>query len=368
MALAATFPNKQTFMRRGLIFLALTLLAAPLRAQTPGHTDLDELNARLGGVILDFTHNHRADRRIYSAILCGKRDMYIYLPPCFDSQKSYPLIVWLHGALGDEHAFLDVGQIEHLDQMIRCGSFPPAIVVCPDGTCRGENGIRAKHSYFINSPCCGRFEDHVMQEVVPFVATHFSVLPDKSAHALVGESAGGYGALALAIKYRNYFGSVATLAGMVNFCYDNIWHDWFADFSPETFQWRTHYDPHEVIGKYVLIRLKAGFFLTPAFGSGPDALDRIRSDNPANLLFATDLRPGELEIFLGFGGQDNFNSDAQAESFAWLAYQKGIHCTVANWPAEKHTLEFLRMCQRRAYEWLGKRLGPDTQTEPAGAP
>jgi len=41
--------------------------------------------------------------------------MYVYVPPGFDCNKRYPLIIWLHGFAQDEHSFLyDV--VPHLDR------------------------------------------------------------------------------------------------------------------------------------------------------------------------------------------------------------------------------------------------------------
>jgi len=67
-----------------------------------GTPSLERINCRLHGQIVDFTHNHGADRRIWSAALCQKRDLYVYLPPNYDPQKKYPLAVFLHGAVQDE--------------------------------------------------------------------------------------------------------------------------------------------------------------------------------------------------------------------------------------------------------------------------
>src|SRR5262249_55900445 len=68
--------------------------------------ELARVNRSIRGQVLDFTHNHHKDRRIWSAALCEKRDMYVYLPPCYDPNKKYPLAIFLHGAGQDEQIFL----------------------------------------------------------------------------------------------------------------------------------------------------------------------------------------------------------------------------------------------------------------------
>ena len=91
-------------MRR--VVAALVLLAsaaAPARAQVFDLVNLDHLNGKLRGRVIDFTQNHGADRRICSPILGRPRDLYVYLPPGYDPSVAYPLILFLHGADVDEH-------------------------------------------------------------------------------------------------------------------------------------------------------------------------------------------------------------------------------------------------------------------------
>ena len=72
--------------------------------------------------------------------MCQKRGLYVYLPPCFDPQQKYPLILWLHGFAQTEKSFLkDVA--EPLDRAISCGHLPPVIVA--DLVCGQRLGLSA---------------------------------------------------------------------------------------------------------------------------------------------------------------------------------------------------------------------------------
>ena len=54
------------------------------------------------------------------------------------------------------------------DAMIARGEFPPAIIACPDGTYEGDNRRTDHHSLYVNGRG-GRFEDHLIREIVPFL-------------------------------------------------------------------------------------------------------------------------------------------------------------------------------------------------------
>src|SRR5436305_1955618 len=73
--------------------------------------DLEGLNARLAGRVIDHTDNHGADRRIWSAALGERRDLYVYVPPGFDPGRAYPILVWLHGVFEDEATLIREGAL-----------------------------------------------------------------------------------------------------------------------------------------------------------------------------------------------------------------------------------------------------------------
>src|SRR5262245_10287359 len=98
---------------------------------------LERINGRLHGRIVDHTHNHGADRRIWSPALHQLRDVYVYLPPGFDPQQLYPVMFYLHGFAQDEQSFVS-SVAPRLDQSIACGHLPPMLIVAPDGSLHGH--------------------------------------------------------------------------------------------------------------------------------------------------------------------------------------------------------------------------------------
>jgi hypothetical protein len=167
--------------------------------------------------------------------------------------------------------------------------------------------------------------------------------------------------MAIGIKQREFFGTVVSIAAPLNIRCWNCQGKYFADFDPAKFRWQTEYKPRQKVVRYYcgLIHLPAKFFVGPVFGDNPGVMQRVIPNNPAELLALEDLQPGELDIFLAWGGKDNFNFDAQSESFVWLARQRGIEPTIVYSPKERHSSEYCTWAQKRAFDWLAPRVpGP----------
>ena len=263
-------------------------------------------------------------------------------------------------ANADEHYFTRSNMLKILDGLIVAGAVPPVVVAAPDGLFGAAGLFHREHSLFINGTN-GRFEDHILQEVIPFLMAKYSIRPEREAHALMGISAGGYGAMSIAIEHQEYFGAVATMAGALNLRYFNADGQYFEDFDPATYRWKTDYEPDAVIGKYYhgLLKLRAKQFMAPVFGDG-NIVPALAQTNPADRLFTSDIQPGQLAIYANYGGRDNFNFDAQVESFAWLASTKGIAVTLDRDETGTHSLRYLRRNMQRTLLWLGQHVLPPT--------
>jgi len=76
------------------------------------------------------------------------------------------------------------------------------------------------------------------------------------------------------------------------------------------------------------------------------------------MLDSYDLREGELGMYIGYGGRDQFNIDAQVESFLYRARQRGLTVGVGYDPDGKHDLATALRLMPAALEWLYPRLAP----------
>jgi len=102
---------------------------------------------------------------------------------------------------------------ERADRLIRTGRMAEAIIVMPDGFTRYGG------SQYLNSSATGRYEDHLVREVTPWVDRRYRTIPEPEARAIAGKSSGGYGALVQAMRHPDVWGLVACHSGDMYFPY-----------------------------------------------------------------------------------------------------------------------------------------------------
>jgi S-formylglutathione hydrolase FrmB len=339
--------------------LAVMLSLSPASASgLHARHSLDRLNRRLHGQVVDHTNNHGTDNRIWSAALCEKRDLYVYLPPGFDPQQQYPLIIWLHGVAQDEQSFLDY-VVEPLDCAIHCGRLPPVILAAPDGSLRGMAHYLDAGSFFLNTRA-GRFEDYLMQDVWTFVMATYPIRPEREAHVLAGVSMGGGAAYNLSIKYRDRIKDVVGIFPPVNMRWVDCHCKYMRPFDPCCWGWRTNFDRGwEVVGRFYLVfTIHMRQFVSRLYERGPERLTQISLENPIEMIDRLNLQEGELDMYIAYGGRDQFNIAAQVESFLYRAKERGLTVDVVYDPKGKHDVRTAMKMLPATIDWLASRLAP----------
>jgi predicted esterase len=315
---------------------------------------LENLNGRLQGSILDYTHNHGTDRRIYSPALGERRDLYVYLPPGYDPNRAYPAMILLHGVAQDEQFFLRVAPL--FDAAMACGQLPPFIIVAPDGSIPGRPAIWRGASFYLNSEA-GRFEDWIVCDVWNFLKANFRIRPQREAHILCGGSAGGFGAYNLGFKHRDQFKILAGFLPALNVRYENCHGRYFAPFDPNCTALRERSHPWQPVARYFgVIAIREKQLYRPLFDRDPNAIHRLALENPVEMLHRLDIRPGELDMFIAYGGRDEFNIEAQVRSFLYVARQRGLRVEVVYDPLGHHTPSTALRLFPDFVRWLGPLL------------
>lgn len=142
------------------------------------------------------------------------RRLTVYLPPGHDDlpDARYPTVYLLssHGNTGPgllNWRPWDMTIKEQLDALLTAGRIAPLIVVLPD------MWTRFGGSQYINSAGMGRYEDYLIQEVVPMVDRNYRTLPHRDHRAVIGRSSGGFGAITQAMHHPDVFGAFACHSG-----------------------------------------------------------------------------------------------------------------------------------------------------------
>jgi len=128
----------------------------------------------------------------------------VILPENYSSKKRYPVVYLLHG-YSDNYATW----IKNVPAIKVLSTEHQFIVVCPDG---------GYSSWYFDSPVDSAFqyESYITRDLLTFIDTHYSTIPDRSARAITGLSMGGHGALYLAIRNPKLFGSAGSMSGGVD--------------------------------------------------------------------------------------------------------------------------------------------------------
>jgi enterochelin esterase family protein len=136
----------------------------------------------------------------------ARRTCPVLVPP---RGQDLPVVLMLSGFTGNGPTAFNVKSFEvggtlKLDEAVSRGEAPRAVYVYIDAMTFWGG------SQFINSEGMGRYEDFLMNEVLPAVRANFPVSKDR--WCVMGGSSGGYGALHLVSKFPETFSVAIALA------------------------------------------------------------------------------------------------------------------------------------------------------------
>jgi S-formylglutathione hydrolase FrmB len=213
--------------------------------------------------------------QIQSAILGRAVSYCVALPADYaSSNKRYAVLYYLHGLFENERSWSERGGKEILDGLLAKGQIGPFLMVMPD----------AGKTFYVNSfDGKVRYEDFFVQELVPYIDQHYRTVTDRAERGILGISMGGYGALHLAMRHPDIFGSVSAQSAALL--------PKFPDPPPTTGHWRFY------------AGLLEGAFGSPINGPYFDA------NNPLTLAEHPETFQN-LKIYFDCGDQDRYGFDA----------------------------------------------------------
>ena len=117
------------------------------------------------------------------------RKAVVYTPPNYNPKKKYPVLYLMHGIGGNETHWTRPGAANTiLDNLIADKKAVPMIIVMPNGRATADppsENFMADFNYYAH------FEKDLLQDLMPYIESHYSVNTDRNYQALTGLSMGG---------------------------------------------------------------------------------------------------------------------------------------------------------------------------------
>ncbi len=179
--------------RKRIVFAGILLMLSTLGARSagdPGRGRADEILIR-------------------SPLMPDPVPVRVWLPPGIEAARpgTVPLLVFLHDGFGSEKSFIRKGLVELLEKLIARGEVPPIAVACPRtvGTYNSNDHGGRRRTF-----------DFLTEAVVPeLLARYPGLRRDPGGRGVTGISLGGYGALKIALRRPELFGSASALSPWV---------------------------------------------------------------------------------------------------------------------------------------------------------
>lgn len=179
-----------------------------------GQADLYKVNEVPHGTVSRRWYNSSGNNMV--------RRLTIYTPPGYETNnEKYPVLYLLHGAGGDEEAWVSLGRAAQImDNLIASGKAKPMIVVMPNGNVSQEaapgESVRGfyKPSFMVPKTMDGTYEA-TFSEIMNFVENSYRVKTGKSNRAIAGLSMGGFHSLHISRYYPNTFDYVGLFSAAI---------------------------------------------------------------------------------------------------------------------------------------------------------
>lgn len=285
----------------------------------------------------------------YSDALGVTKHVAVYLPPSYAAQpaRRYPVAYYLHGLYGSETDWLSKGGIDAIADSLVAAGLPEAIIVMPDGddgwyttwheqvpfaTCADTLHAESPARYCVQHE---RYDEYVARDLVAYVDRQYRTRADRAHRGIGGLSMGGYGAVALALKYPATFAAAASHSGVVSPLYVGR-------------------PPFAAPARYAatvdtLAALKAAFLDRMKLFWGTDVAD-WRANDPAALAESLVRSGGAMPaLYLDCGVDDGFVDENRA--FVWELDRLGIAHTYHEY-AGAHTWRYWNTHVPQSLAWM----------------
>lgn len=150
-----------------------------------------------------------------------RREMMVYTPPGYSSNKKYPVIYLLHGLNSGNGQWPYWVHADYIiDNLLADGKIKPMIMVFPNCNTNvtvenpkpneQEERKGGYKGYGIS------FENDLLHDIIPYIESHYSVYTDRKHRTLAGLSMGGGQSLNIGLSHINTFAYVGGFSSAPN--------------------------------------------------------------------------------------------------------------------------------------------------------
>jgi enterochelin esterase-like enzyme len=181
----------------------------------------------------DVPHGDVLIKNYFAKTLNSWRHIFVYTPPGYGTSTSarYPVLFLQHGGGEDERVWIEMGRTNLiLDNLIATGKAKPMIVVMetsavgragvpsrgagpvPGGTAP-PTGAGRNVGFGIGGPGGGPYGQLMVNDLIPWIDSHFRTLADKGHRAMAGLSMGGMQTAAVTMVNLDKFSYIGLFSG-----------------------------------------------------------------------------------------------------------------------------------------------------------
>lgn len=153
----------------------------------------------------------------YSSTVGVDRQALVYTPPGYSEEVQYNVLYLLHGIGGDEYEWYRNGKPRViLDNLYAQQKLEPMIVVFPNGRAMVNDDATGDIYAADKVAAFETFEFDLLNDLIPFIDTTYSVLTARENRALAGLSMGGGQSLNFGLAHLDTFAWVGAFSAAPN--------------------------------------------------------------------------------------------------------------------------------------------------------
>ena len=165
----------------------------------------------------NISHGRTTTATYYSTTVGVDRQTLVYTPPDYSEDKKYNVLYLLHGIGGDEREWYNNGAPHViLDNLYADQQLEPLIVVLPNGRAMVNDDPVGDIFAPDKMRAFETFEFDLLNDLIPFIDSNYSVLTGRENRALAGLSMGGGQSLNFGLAHLDTFAWVGAFSAAPN--------------------------------------------------------------------------------------------------------------------------------------------------------